>query len=89
MRHVIISDLQNNTFFAEIFLEIDSHEIRIDSRPSDAVALSVRCGCPIFVESAVMDRAQSIDISNDGDESDKLRKWLEELDPESLGRYKM
>ena len=89
IRQVIINDLQENTFFAEILLELDAHEIRIDSRPSDAVALAVRCGCPIFVDSSVLERAQSIDISNENDESDKLRKWLEDLDPEALGRYKM
>ena len=89
IRQVIINDLQENTFFAEIFLELDAHEIRIDSRPSDAVALAVRCECPIFVDSIVLEKAQSIDISSEGDEADKLRKWLEELDPESFGRYQM
>ena len=89
IRQVIINDLQENTFFAEIFLELDTHEIRIDSRPSDAVALAVRCECPIFVDSIVLEKAQSIDISSEGDEADKLRKWLEELDPESFGRYQM
>jgi hypothetical protein len=87
--HVYVNELRDNTFFAQIKLDQKGREILVDSRPSDAVALAVRCGCPIFVDSAVLDKAQSIDISSEGEDTEKLRKWLEELEPDALGKYKM
>ena len=86
---VCINDLRDNTFYAQILVNLTGREILVDSRPSDAVALAVRCGCPILVESAVLDRAQSIDINSEGEETERLRKWLEELEPDALGKYKM
>jgi hypothetical protein len=86
---VLISALEENTFYAVIRLRMGESEHLVDSRPSDAIALAVRSGCPIFADSTVLERAQSIDISSEGDEAEKLRRWLEELDPESLGKYKM
>ena len=55
--HVVISDLQNETFFAEIVLEANGESLEIDSRPSDAVALAVRVDVPIYVSEDVMERA--------------------------------
>ncbi|MCL4835483.1 MAG: bifunctional nuclease family protein, partial [Caldilineaceae bacterium] len=55
--HVIISDLQNDTFFAKIVLEARDGTIEIDSRPSDAVALAVRMDAPIYVADDVMEKA--------------------------------
>ena len=55
--HVVISDLQNETFFAEIVLEANGESLEIDSRPSDAVALAVRVDVPIYVAEEVMERA--------------------------------
>jgi hypothetical protein len=86
---VLISALEDNIFFAVIRLRVGESEHLIDCRPSDAIALAVRSGCPIFADSTVLERAQSIDISSEGDEAEKLRRWLEDLDPESLGKYKM
>ena len=86
---VVISALEENTFYAVIRLQAGDAAINVDSRPSDAIALAVRSGCPIYADSSVLDRAQSIDISSEGDEAEKLRRWLEELDPETLGKYKM
>ena len=86
---VVICALEENTFYAVMRLQTGEASLSIDCRPSDAIALSVRSGCPIFADSSVLERAQSIDISSEGDEADKLRRWLEELDPETLGKYKM
>lgn len=55
--HVIISDLQNDTFYAKIVLNINGDTLEVDSRPSDAVALAVRVDAPIYVDEDVMDRA--------------------------------
>jgi len=86
---VVISALEENTFYAVIHLQAGGDQLSVDSRPSDAIALAVRSGCPIYADSSVLDRAQSIDISSEGEEADKLKRWLEDLDPESLGKYKM
>lgn len=55
--HVVINDLQNDTFYAKIVLKVDGETIEVDSRPSDAVALAVRVEAPIYVDDDVMERA--------------------------------
>ena len=57
VRFVVVNDLQNDTFFAELSLSVDGEEIRVDSRPSDALALAVRVGVPIYAEESVLDKA--------------------------------
>jgi bifunctional DNase/RNase len=54
---IIVSDLKNDTFFAKIMLNVDGSVVEIDSRPSDALALAVRCEVPIFADESVMDKA--------------------------------
>jgi hypothetical protein len=55
---VVINDLQNDTFYAQIILQTETGDtIEVDSRPSDAIALAVRVDAPIYVEDDVMDRA--------------------------------
>ncbi len=85
---VIISDLKDGTFYA--YLEIDraGERLFIDSRPSDALALSIRTTAPVFVETQVLDRARSVDVSSDEADRERLQRWLESLDPDDLG-YKM
>jgi bifunctional DNase/RNase len=61
----------------------------IDSRPSDAIALALRTGSPIFVNTDVIDKAKSTDMTRDAGESERIRKWLDSLDPDDLGKYKM
>jgi bifunctional DNase/RNase len=54
---IIVNDLKNDTFFAKIILDVDGKHVEIDSRPSDALALAVRTGVPIFADEAVLDKA--------------------------------
>jgi bifunctional DNase/RNase len=54
---IIVSDLQNDTFYAKIILAIDGKQLEIDSRPSDAIALAVRVSVPIFADEGVLDKA--------------------------------
>jgi bifunctional DNase/RNase len=61
----------------------------IDSRPSDAIALALRTGSPIFVNSDVIDKAKNTDMTRDAGESERIRKWLDSLDPDDLGKYQM
>ncbi len=55
--HIVVNDLRNNTFFAQITLDSDGQELNVDARPSDAIALAVRAGAPIFVVEQVMEQA--------------------------------
>jgi bifunctional DNase/RNase len=54
---ILVNDLKNDTFFAKIFLDVDGKQVEVDSRPSDALALAVRTGVPIYAEEAVLDNA--------------------------------
>jgi len=54
---VIVNDLQNDTFYAKITLDVDGTQMEVDSRPSDALALAVRVEAPIYVEEVVLDKA--------------------------------
>ena len=86
---VVVSDLRDDTFFAVIWLERSGGAISIDSRPSDALALALRVDCPIFVEEDVLKSSRLASAVNDRVSSEELRKWLENLNDEDLGRYKM
>lgn len=87
---VVICDLRDNTFYALIHLRRNGKELKIDARPSDALALALRAEAPIFVLREVLEKAQAIDLAaHTGDDEEKLKKWLEELNPEDLGKYKM
>ncbi|HEY3052161.1 MAG TPA: bifunctional nuclease family protein [Thermoanaerobaculia bacterium] len=85
---VVINDLRDSTFFAQIRLITGEKTLEVDARPSDAIALALRTEAPIFVTQSVLDQAQT--ISPDGDDQDeKLKKWFEQLGPEDMGKYKM
>jgi len=85
---VVISDLRDNTFYARIFLVREGESIEIDSRPSDALALALRFDAGIYVEEEVLEKSRKIEVE-DARNPDRLKKWLEEIDPEELGKYKM
>ena len=86
---IVVSDLKDNTFYALIYLRIGGELVAVDSRPSDAIALALRVRAPIYVDDSVIDNAKSLDSSPDKGDSEQLAKWLEGLDPEDLGKYKM
>jgi bifunctional DNase/RNase len=86
---VVVTELREDTFFAVIWLERDGQSISIDSRPSDALALALRMDCPIFVEEEVLKTSKVAANVNDRVSAEELRKWLENLGEDDLGRYKM
>jgi uncharacterized protein len=86
---VVINNLQENTFYAEIHLKLAGRSFTIDSRPSDAIALALRTSAPVFVEESVLEKSRANDDASDAQNAERLRKWLEEADPESLSKYKM
>jgi bifunctional DNase/RNase len=89
VRKVVVSDLKDDTFYAVIWLEKDGELISVDSRPSDALALALRLDCPIYVEDSVLRNSKQTATVNERVQSEELRKWLENLGDEDLGRYKM
>src|SRR5471030_1327166 len=86
---IVVNELRDDTFFAVIWMEREGRVISIDSRPSDALALALRLDCPIFVEDEVLKTSKLATNVNDRVTSEELRKWLEGLNDEDLGRYKM
>ncbi|MEJ2367373.1 MAG: bifunctional nuclease family protein [Acidobacteriota bacterium] len=84
---VLICDLQDNTYFAQIQIKRDQAELLVDARPSDAVALAIRVGAPIFVRDDIFDRAGQTEEKEES--AEQLSKWLENLNPEDLGHYEM
>jgi bifunctional DNase/RNase len=86
---VVVNDLREDTFYALIWLERNGESITIDSRPSDALALALRVDCPIFVEEEVLKSSKVSAAASDKVSNEELRKWLENLNDEDIGRYKM
>ena len=89
VEQVVINNLQENTFYAQIHLRLNGKAFTIDSRPSDAIALALRMEAPVFVEESVLEKSRANDDASDAQNAERLRKWLEEADPESLSKYKM
>jgi|SRR5258706_2578413 bifunctional DNase/RNase len=89
VRKVVVNDLRDDTFYALIWLERDGETISIDSRPSDALALALRLDCPIYVDDTVLKSSKLASAVSEKINNEELRKWLENLGDEDLGRYKM
>lgn len=86
---VVVNELKDDTFYALIWMERDGRMISMDSRPSDALALALRVDCPIFVEEEVLKSSRIANALSEKAPSEELRKWLEGLSDEDLGRWKM
>jgi bifunctional DNase/RNase len=89
VQKVVVSELKESTFFAVIHLTVRGEPILIDARPSDAIALALRTKAPIYVEEDVIDNAKAMDGTPEQADSERLQKWLESLDSDDLGKYKM
>jgi hypothetical protein len=90
VQKIVVSELKENTFYALIYLEIGGEgPVAVDARPSDAIALALRTKAPIFVEEDVIDNAKTLDLTPDKSDTERLQRWLESLDPDELGKYKM
>jgi uncharacterized protein len=86
---VVVSDLKDETFYALIWMERGGEIISMDSRPSDALALALRLDCPIYVEERVFKNSQDAGSGAEKTSNEELKRWLESLNDEDLGRYKM
>ena len=89
IRKVVVNELKDDTFYAVIWLERNGELISVDSRPSDALALALRLDCPIFVEDDVLKSSKLHGAVSEKVNQEELRRWLENLNDEDLGRYKM
>ena len=89
IRKVVVSELKDDTFYAVIWLDKDGDLISVDSRPSDALALALRLDCPIYVDESVLKNSKRSNAAADKVSDEEQRRWLESLDDEDLGRYKM
>jgi len=81
---IVVNDLKENTYYGLIYLNRKGAEIIVDSRPSDAIAIALTTGAPIFVSEAVIEKARTIDLEKD---EDQLKEWLENLNPDDF-KYK-
>ena len=88
VQKIVVCDLQENTFYALIYLGLNGDTVAIDARPSDAIALALRTRAPIYVEDSVLDNAKTLDSVPEKADTDRLHKWLESLDPDDF-EYKM
>jgi uncharacterized protein len=90
VERVAVTDLREGTFFAEIHLTHSGQALVLDSRPSDAIAIALRVRCPILVARSVLAQAQlTVHSEDEDDKQERLRRMLEELDADELGKYTM
>ena len=89
VQKVVVSELKDDTFYALIWMEKEGRLLSMDSRPSDALALALRLDCPIFVDDEVLKNSKVATAVSEKTTNEELRKWLEGLNDEDLGRYKM
>ena len=90
LEKVVITELRDDTFLALLWLKQGNEPVTIDARPSDAIALALRADCPIYVSEQVMQTAKlNTTGPPEGPTAEQLRGWLEGLNDEGLGRYKM
>ncbi len=89
VKKIVVNELKDDTFYAMIWLEKDGRLISVDSRPSDALAVALRLDCPIYVEDTVLNSSKVAGSVSEKINNEELRRWLEGLNDEDLGRYKM
>lgn len=90
VQRVVVSELRGDTFYAVIWIEQNGEIVSIDARPSDALALALRSDCPIFVAEEVLQTAKVVPAAPETQPTEQeMRRWLENLGDEDLGKYKM
>jgi uncharacterized protein len=86
---VVVTELRDDTFYAVIWMEQDGQLLSMDARPSDALALALRADCPVYVSEQVLRTSRVAAGGTEDLTTEELRRWLENLNDEDLGRYKM
>ena len=90
---VEVCDLKDNTFYARIYFVSEDKSFDMDARPSDAIAIALRFGAPIYVDDKIFDKSQMVDgdyeVLNKSEDGKKWAEYLENLSPEDFGKYKV
>jgi bifunctional DNase/RNase len=86
-KRVLISDVKEGTFFAVIEIEKDGKTLKLDARPSDAIALAVRAHVPVFVSEMVMMQAKLVNAEKDEEETKKFKDFIQNMKPEDFTKY--
>jgi bifunctional DNase/RNase len=90
IKHILVTDLKDNTFFAEISVIQNGSDMTIDCRPSDAIALALRSKSPIFVEEKVIESAKSLDLPDpnklQNQEKQQWKDWITSIKPQDFGK---
>ena len=90
---VEVCDLKDNTFYARIYFVSKDKSFDMDARPSDAIAIALRFGAPIYVDDKIFDQSQMVDgdyeVLNKSEDGKKWAEYLEKLSPEDFGKYKV
>jgi uncharacterized protein len=89
VRKVVISELRDDTFYAVIWMDHAGETVAMDARPSDAIALALRWDCPIYVNRVVLENSKQAASGAQAVSADDMRRWLENLNDDDMGRYKM
>ena len=88
LERVVITELRDTTYFANLHLKSSSGVVQVSSRPSDAIALAVRTGCPIFAEEDVLDEAgfvEEVDDDVDAEEVvEEFRQFIDNVSPDDF-----
>lgn len=86
VHRIVVSDIQDGTFYAVIQLTSNGDRIDVDARPSDAIALAVRLGAPIFASEEVLERAAIVqDEEDETEEIERFKQFIDSVEPEDFG----
>jgi uncharacterized protein len=85
---IVVTDIQNGTYFAEIHLQSNGTDVVVDSRPSDAIALALRTEAPIYVEEKIAATAIPLKKAFDEHEVEEFKKFLENVKPADFDKLK-
>jgi bifunctional DNase/RNase len=89
VQKVVVSELRDETYYAVIWMEQEGEVVALDSRPSDAIALALRWDCPIYASRAVLENAKQVTEGPPNANAEEMRRWLENLNDDDMGQYKM
>jgi hypothetical protein len=88
VERIVVCALKDNTFYATIHMKTEHGSQAVDARPSDAIALALRAGAPIYVDDSVLQEAVTSE-SREPVDVKRIQNWLQDLPEEDLGKYKM
>jgi uncharacterized protein len=89
VQKVVVSELRDDTFYAVIWMDHAGETVAMDARPSDAIALALRWDCPIYVNREVLEQSKRTATGAQTVSAEEMLRWLENLNDDEMGRYKM